>query len=165
MRTDAIRTLPRSQVKSSWTCMTKLTWTMHLGGDCVDTKRQRWEAGGWVPEEEGGCAYFRQLRLLQRISMPTGFPAAHLSVRSPKLRFVEYDVRCRKAGGEYKQLSNNNVYLTKANICREDKAAVLHLDPSSAGHSDKRWLGPHFPTATASVSIAISCRNSIPVCH
>ncbi len=34
--------------------------------------------------------------------------------------------------------TNNNVYLTKANICREDKAAMLHLDPSSVRHSDKR---------------------------
>jgi hypothetical protein len=34
--------------------------------------------------------------------------------------------------------TNNNVYLTKAKVCREDKAAVLHLDPSSVGHSDKR---------------------------
>jgi hypothetical protein len=33
---------------------------------------------------------------------------------------------------------NNNLYLTKANICREDKAAMLHLEPSSVGHSDKR---------------------------
>ncbi len=33
----------------------------NLGGDWVNTKRQRWEAGGWVPEEEeGGCAHFRQ---------------------------------------------------------------------------------------------------------
>jgi hypothetical protein len=34
--------------------------------------------------------------------------------------------------------TNNNVYLTKASICREDKAAMLHLDPSSVRHSDKR---------------------------
>ncbi len=34
--------------------------------------------------------------------------------------------------------ANNNVYLTKANICREDKATMLHLDPSSVGHPDKR---------------------------
>ncbi len=34
--------------------------------------------------------------------------------------------------------TNNSVYLTKANICREDKAVMLHLDPSSVGHSDKR---------------------------
>ncbi len=26
---------------------------MHLGGDWVDTKRQRWDASRWVPEEEG----------------------------------------------------------------------------------------------------------------
>ncbi len=54
-----------------------------------------------------------------------------------KAVFVEYHVRCRKAGGECKQLYNN-VYLSKANICSEDKAAMLHLDPSSVGHSDKR---------------------------
>ncbi len=26
---------------------------MHLGGDWVDAKRQRWDASGCVPEEEG----------------------------------------------------------------------------------------------------------------
>ncbi len=61
--------------------------------------------------------------------------------------------------------TNNNLYLIKAIICREDKAAMLHLEPSSVGHSDKRWLGPHFPTATASVSRATSCRSSVPVRH
>ncbi len=76
---------------------------MHLGGDWGDTNKQRWKAGGWAQEEEGGRAHFRQLRLRQTISMPLGFPAAHLSVRSPKLCFVEYRVRCRKAGGECKQ--------------------------------------------------------------
>ncbi len=42
---------------------------------------------------------------------------------------------------------------------------MLHLDPSSVGHPDKRWLKPHCPTATAPVSRATSCRSSIPVCH
>ena len=27
---------------------------MYLGGDWVDTKKQRWKAGGWAQEEEGG---------------------------------------------------------------------------------------------------------------
>ena len=76
---------------------------MHWSGNWVDAKSQRWEAGGWDSKEEGGYAHFRQ-RPLQTISMPLGFPAAHLSVRSPKLCFVEDRVRCRKAGGECKQL-------------------------------------------------------------
>ena len=76
---------------------------MYLGGEWVDTNQQRWKAGGWAQEEEGGCAHFRQ-RGLQTISMPMGFPAAHLSVRSPKLCFVEYHVRCRKVCDECKQL-------------------------------------------------------------
>jgi hypothetical protein len=33
--------------------------------------------------------------------------------------------------------ASKNLYLSKANICREDKVDILHLDPS-AGHSDKR---------------------------
>jgi hypothetical protein len=80
--------------------------------DWVDTERQSWKAGGCVPEEEGGCAHFRQLRLRQTISMPLEFPAAHLPVRSPKLCFVEYRVRCRKkAGGECKQLYYQATYI------------------------------------------------------
>ncbi len=61
--------------------------------------------------------------------------------------------------------TNKNLHQSKANICREDKASMLHLDPSSVRHSDKRWLGPHFPTATASVSRATSCWSSVPICH
>ena len=34
--------------------------------------------------------------------------------------------------------AKNNLYPTKGNICREDKAAMLHLDPSSVGHPYKR---------------------------
>ncbi len=60
--------------------------------------------------------------------------------------------------------SNNNLYLTKANICREDKKAMPHLESPSVGHSDNRWLVPHFPTATASVSRTTSCRSSAPAC-
>jgi hypothetical protein len=105
---------------------------MHLGGDWVDTERRRWEAGGWVPEEERGCTHFRQLRLRQAISMPLGFPAAHLSVRAPKLCFVQYRVRCRKAGRQAVNVSsctNSKVCPTKANICREDKVVMLAPGP------------------------------------
>jgi hypothetical protein len=57
--------------------------------------------GGPKKKREG--AHFRQ-RGSQTISMPMGFPAAHLSVRSPKLCFVDIMFVVRKAGGECKQL-------------------------------------------------------------
>jgi hypothetical protein len=97
--------------------------------------------GRWVPEEEGGCSHFLQLlRLWQTISMPLGFPAAQFFVRSPKLCFVLLNsmfVVGRKAVN-VSGCTNDYVYLTKAKIRREGKAALLHLDPSSVGHPDKR---------------------------
>ncbi len=77
---------------------------MHFGGDLVGTKRLKWKTDGCAQNEGeegrvGRCAHFRQLRLRHEISMPMGFPAAHFSIRSPKLRFVEHHVQCRKAGG------------------------------------------------------------------
>jgi hypothetical protein len=71
--------------------------------------------------------------------MPMGFPAAHLYVRSPKLCFVLLNIMfvVGRQAVNVSSCTNNNL-LSKANICREGKAAVLHLDPSSVGHSDKR---------------------------
>ncbi len=107
------------------------------------------------PRKEGGCAHFRQALIgafrqrglqtismplgLQTISMPLGFPAAHLSVRSPKLCLVEDRVLLsERQAVSVSSCTSNNLYLAKANICREDKAVMLHLELSSVGHSDKR---------------------------
>jgi hypothetical protein len=119
---------------------------MHLGGNWVDAKRQRWEADGWGPRRRG------RVRSLSTMTIATdNFNAIGVScgalvrtIAKAVFCFVEYHVRCRKAGGEgegaRKQLccANNNLCLSKTNICREDKAAMLHLEPSSVGHSDKR---------------------------
>ncbi len=149
---------------------------MHLAGDWVDTVKVKM-GGRWMGPRRRGRAWS-----LSTVTIAAdNFNAIGVS-RGALVRTTAKTVVCWmytvKVSMETKTVfvvgrhtvkvsicTNNNVYLSKANISREDKAAMLHLDPSSVGHPDKRWLEPHFPTATASVSRATSCRSSVPVCH
>jgi hypothetical protein len=108
---------------------------MHLGGDWVDTKRQRWG----VPRRRGRVCSLSTVTIVAE-----NFNADGVS-RGALVRTMAKAVFCLlktmfvvgRQAVRVSSCTNNNVYLTKANICREDKAAVLDLDPSSVGHSGK----------------------------
>ena len=79
---------------------------MHLGGDWVDTKRRRWEAGGWVPRRRGRVRSLSTVTIVAENFNADGVSRGALvrTIAKAVFCFVDYHVRCRKAGGECKQL-------------------------------------------------------------
>ncbi len=141
-----------------------LAWKVHFSGDWVDTKRRRWKAVGGPKKKREGMLTFDNAGCRQ-FQCQWGFPRRTCPNDCQSCVLLNIMFVVGRQAVNVSSCTNINLYLTQANICREDKAAMLHLEPSSVGHLDKRWLVPHFPTATASVSRTTSCRSSVPACN
>ncbi len=84
---------------------------------------------GALTFDNGGC---------RRFQCQWGFPRRTCQYDGQSCILLKVMFVAGRQAVSVSSCTNNNLYLTKANICREDEAAVLHLDPSSVVHSDKR---------------------------
>jgi hypothetical protein len=137
---------------------------MHLGGDWVDTKSKDGRPVVSPEKKKEGALTFDNGGYRQ-FQCQWGFPRCNFPYDRQSCDLLNIMFVVGTQAVSVSSRNKKNPYLSKANTSRENKAAMLHLEPSLVGHSDKRWFEPHFPTATASVSRATLCRSSVPVRH
>ena len=106
----------------------------HLGGDWVEYERP---VGGSQKKRKGALT-FDNYDCGRQFQCHLGFPRRTCPYDRQSCVLLNIMFVVGRQAASVSSCTNNNVYLTKANICREYKAAILHLDPSSVGHSDKR---------------------------